>query len=210
MDVSTHHRAPPAPRQHVAAAASAGAGVIHVVAAAPHASEGLLLAATFVVVGALQLTLAVLLAAGRGGSRLDRAAVGVHGIALAGWVLSRTVGLPAFLHPGVEPVGAADLTAAVFAVAAIALATWRLARPAPLRPSRPVSITVFTLAWVLAITGSAAGLETLTRAGHEHGHHAVGDHAHDHHGEDDGHPDDDAPPEDAADDGHHHPPGEEH
>lgn len=165
-------------RRHAAAAATAAAGVVHVAAAGPHLSEGWVLAAGFLAMGMLQLALGIGLAVRRGGRVVDLGAVGVHVIALSAWALSRTVGLPAFLHPGVEPVGLADAIAASMALAAVVLLAWRASRPAPMGRSRAASVTVFTFAWVLAVTGTAAGLGDLadTEHGHEAADHEVADH----------------------------------
>lgn len=165
-------------RRHAAAATTVAAGVVHVAAAGPHLSEGWLLAASFLAMGMLQLALGIGLALRPGGRVIGFGAVGVHVIALSAWALSRTVGLPAVLHPGVEPVGLADGIAASMALAAVVLLAWRATRPAPMGRSRAASVTVFTFAWVLAITGTATGLSDL--AGPQHGHDA-GEHEADHH-----------------------------
>lgn len=168
-------------RRHAAAAATAAAGVVHVAAAGPHLSQGWVLAAGFLAMGMLQLTLGLGLAVRRGGRFLDLGAAGVHVVALCAWALSRTVGLPAFVHPGVEPVGLADAIAASMALTALVLLAWRATRPASMGRSRAASVTVFTFAWVLAITGTAAGLGDLADTGTEHGHEAGEQGAADHH-----------------------------
>lgn len=160
-------------RPHAAAAASIAAGVVHVAAAGPHLSQGWLLAGSFLAVGMLQVALGVGLALRGDRSSLVLGAIGVHVVALSSWALSRTVGLPAFLHPGVEPIGAADAIAASMGLAAVVLLAWRASRPAPMRRSRAASLTVLTLTWALAITGTAAGLGDIADAPD---HHHAGDH----------------------------------
>lgn len=171
---STFH----ARRRHAAAAATAAAGIVHVAAAGPHLSQGWLLAAGFLAMGLLQLTLGLGLAVRRGGRFVGLGAGGVHVTALSVWALSRTVGLPPFLHSGVEPVGVADAMAASMELTAVVLLAWRATRPAPMGRSGAASVTAFTLAWVLAITGTAAGLGDLadTEHVHEAGEHEPADH----------------------------------
>lgn len=160
-------------RRHAAAAASIAAGVVHVAAAGPHLSQGWLLAGGFLAMGMLQVALGIGLAL-RGDRRLlVLGAIGVHVVALSAWALSRTVGLPAFLHPGVEPIGAADAIAASMGLAAVVLLAWRASRPAPTGRSRAASLTVLTFTWALAITGTAAGLGDIADTPD---HHHAGDH----------------------------------
>lgn len=171
---STFH----ARRRHAAAAASIAAGVVHVAATGPHLSQGWVLAGSFLAVGLLQVTLGIGLTV-RGGRRfLVLGAIGVHVVALSAWALSRTVGLPAFLHPGVEPIGAADAIAASMGLAAVVLLAWRARRPAPRARSRAASLAVLTLTWALAITGTAAGLGDIatTRDDHHAGDHGAPGH----------------------------------
>lgn len=63
---------------------------------------------------------------------------------------------------------------------AVVLLAWRATRPVPMERSRATSITVFTSAWALAITGAAAGLGDI--ADTTDGHHAVDHEAADHPG----------------------------
>lgn len=159
-----------APRRHAAAAATIAAGIVHLAATGPHLSEGWILAAGFLTVGILQVALGIGLALRGDWRSLGLGVVGIHVLALSAWALSRTVGLPAFLHPGVEPIGAADAIAASMGLVAVVLLAWRARRPASVGRSRAASLTVLTVAWALALTGTAAALGDIAHTA-PHGHH---------------------------------------
>lgn len=107
-------------------------------------------------------------------------------------------------------MGLADATTAAVELAAVVLLAWRVARPAPIGRSRAASVAVVSVAWVLAVTGSAAGLGALGQ--NPHGHDGAG---HTSEAVDDPpHTPSEAPTREVTltdpDDGHTHAPGESH
>lgn len=116
---------------------SAAAAGVHAAVGPMHLADYPLLAAGFLVAAVLQATwpLAVLApartdpAAGAdAATRLALAGLAVQGGCLAAWAVSRTVGLPAFLHgAGAQPVGVWDLAAVGWQLVAAAWCVAHLA-----------------------------------------------------------------------------------
>lgn len=165
------HRGAMGIRPAGAAVLSACAGIIHVVAAVPHSADGWMLGLGFLVIGLAQLVIAGLLL------RRDRhrvvlpAALALHGLAVAAWAVSRTVGLPVG-HPGPEPVALADLLTVGFELAAMGLVAWRLRDRRTFFLRRPAAIGLLVVAAALATGGSAFAVAELG-TGHSHGGAAV-------------------------------------
>lgn len=168
------------------AAASAGAGIIHVSVILEHRDEAML-AVGFALVAWFQLATAYLVLR-RPHSRdlLGAMALGNVG-ALVAWALSRTSGLPFGLHDGVpEAAGPLDVTAAVLQVGVVVLALAALLVDRPL--SRQVSfagagalLALATVAIVLpedepVPTSTIGGGTAASTGGHSHG--GGGGHSH--------------------------------
>jgi hypothetical protein len=165
----------------VAAAASAGAGLVHLAAAVSHREDRALLL-LFAATAAVQLAWATL-AVARPHRLTVAIGIGVNGAAVAAWALSRTVGLPIVESLGsAEAVGLPDLLAAVLAAVACALTAAALAidarRETDEWPS-PAPMAV-AIAGVLALTLAVPGMA----ASHTHGDHRDHDEVAtaDHHG----------------------------
>jgi hypothetical protein len=139
------------------------AGVIHIGASIDHAQEFLLYTPVFALFAAFQIGWALLV------TRRCSRRVLVLGIALNAaivllWVASRTVGVPIAPVPwGPEPVGAADLLAAV-AESAIVLGTACVLRSPGSRFAQralawlaPVLLGVLFLSVMYGVTGGHAG-----------------------------------------------------
>lgn len=106
--------------RQLAAVATAFGGAAHYAAIPEHRAEWWVAATVFTLVGAVQLGWGVL--AWRVADRaLLALGAGANLLVLAGWLVSRTVGLPVGPHAGTpEPVGAVDLAAGVAEAVALA------------------------------------------------------------------------------------------
>jgi hypothetical protein len=165
------------------AAASAGAGIIHVSVILEHRDEAML-AVGFALVAWFQLATAFLVVRNPGSRSLLGAMVIGNLFALGAWALSRTTGLPFGLHDG-EPEAAAalDITCAALEAVVVVLGLAGLLVDRPI--SRQVSfagagalLALATVAIVLpeddAVATTAVGGGAST-AGHSHGGSAGGD-----------------------------------
>jgi hypothetical protein len=161
------------------AAASAGAGIIHVSVILEHRDEAMM-AVGFALVAWFQLATAYLLLR-RPGSREVLGAMALGNLlALGAWALSRTTGLPFGLHDGVpEAAATLDITAAVLQATVVVLALAALLLDRPL--SRQVSfagagalLALSTVAIVLpedeAVPTSTVGSAAVAGDGHGHAH----------------------------------------
>ncbi len=147
----------------VAAAASAGAGLVHAAAAGSHNGETAV-AWIFAVCALAQLAWAGVVL-GRPTRVLLTVGVALNGACVLAWVLSRTVGLVDPLA-GVEAVGTQDLLAAVLGTIAALAALFAIFANGH-RLDLPAAIAAVGLVVVLAVPAMAAA--------HTHG----SDHAHD-------------------------------
>ena len=174
-----------------AAAASAGAGLVHAAAAGTHAGDRSL-AVLFAVCAVAQVGWATL-AALRPSRPAAVAGAALNGAALAAWALSRTTGLPVIdALREAEDAGAQDLIAALLALAAVLGAAAALVVPRRLALP-PVLAALGVAALVVpAVPAMAAGHSHSGDAAHS------GAAAHDGDAGDDG---DTAHDEDAGDDG---------
>ena len=105
----------------IPALAGIGAGAIHAAAVGVHADHRLL-ASIFVVVAVLQLVTGVALLV-QPGRAVAKAVVAVNAFAVAGWLLTRTVGVWLIVGLGVERPGFADTVCALLGVLA-AVGAW--------------------------------------------------------------------------------------
>ncbi|HEX7134729.1 MAG TPA: hypothetical protein VF228_19295 [Iamia sp.] len=165
----------------------AGAGLVHVAMAPAHLAASTSDGVGFLVAGAVQLVVAVLVVArpSRGTSAL---AAGVSAIALGAWAVSRTAGLPYGAHEGVaEPIAFVDGATAALAAFALLGAVIRFARPSGRRsadgdgfvdPTGPIllrGLAVGALALSIAAIASPSarehghGAEEAGGGGHGHG-----------------------------------------
>lgn len=150
-----------------AAVLSACAGVVHVAAALPHWADSRMLGLGFLAVGLAQLATAGLLLRRDPPRAILPAALTLHGVAVAAWAVSRTVGLP-LGHPGPEPAALADLLSVGFELAAMGLVAWRLRDRRTFSARRPAAIGLVVVAAALATGGSAFAVADLG-TGHGHG-----------------------------------------
>lgn len=159
-----------ADRAQFAGLASAGAGVIHLVAAGMHA-EHPVLARIFVILGAVQVIAGLVLALG---ARRPAASivVAVNVVAVGGWALTRTVGIP-WVHglEGAEWPQLADTLCVALAAIALVLAIVVL-----LRGARPAPRVGLVLPGALVSVVSVAAM--LTGVAHVHSHEEGGGHVH--------------------------------
>lgn len=184
--------APAATRPHIfGAAASAGAGAIHLALAPAHWGEIAQLGMSFVVAGWGQLVAAAFVAF-RPSRRSFAALAAVNAACVGSWAASRTIGLPVSLGMTVhEEIGSVDLLAAAMAGIAGLAAVQRLVRPAPARRERTkvgfaFGAVIPVLAVLVATSAALASPEARSHshgddhaAGHDEGHddgHAHGDH----------------------------------
>jgi hypothetical protein len=167
----------------VGAAASAGAGAVHVAAATGHDSDPALVW-LFAACAAAQLGWAVLVLVKPARVVLLTGLV-LNAGAFCCWVLSRTVGLFGPLA-GVESVGAQDLVAAVFGALAAGSAAAALLG---VFRTRPATVPVVAMAGVLVLFLTVPAMATTHAHDHEHAHehvaggqhhHADGSAPHDH------------------------------
>ena len=164
------------------AALLAGAGIIHLVMVPVHWDGSTTDGVLFLVAGWVQLALAVLTVVRRTRGLLV-AAIVTSGACLAGWIASRTVGLPVGAHAGAsEPVGFVDGVAAALELAAIVVAVVLLAFTPAFGGSRRRAAPVIAASLgALALTAVAiASPSARTHGGTDHGHaeEAAGGHAH--------------------------------
>ena len=145
-----------------------GAGVIHLAAVRSHIGSPAAVA-SFVGIGLVQILLgASFLFAGA--DRLKRIVlVGVGGLAIVGWLVSRTWGLPAVGgHTGPESVGAADVAAAALQVMAVVLVLMPVRTP---RTDRPTQISSAWMALPVLAVSAVASLSLLSVPPHGHAPH---------------------------------------
>jgi hypothetical protein len=168
-------------RVSVPAFAGIGAGAIHAAAVGAHA-EHRILATIFVVLAMSQLATGVTLLM-QPRRAVAKAVVAVNGFAVAGWLLTRTVGVWLVAGLGVERPGFADTACALLGAVAVLGAGLLLSndtragsstiwRPATVRRDRSVPSMLLLLLVVVPAMSSAA-----THA-HEHGGGLAADHAH--------------------------------
>jgi hypothetical protein len=151
----------------VAAAGSAGAGLVHAAAAGSH-NDDAALAWLFAVTALLQLGWAAVVLF-RSGRALVVSGIVLNGACVAAWALSRTVGLVGPLA-GVEDVGTADAAAAVLATLACVAALGALCvRSTSTRLDIPVLVVSSVAILALVVPAMAAP--------HTHSH-DDGDHVH--------------------------------
>ena len=148
------------------AAASAGAGLVHVAAAGTHNGDATL-AWLFAATAAAQLAWAALVVL-RPQRRLIAAGVALNAGALVAWVLSRTVGLVVPLAE-VEAVGTQDLLAAILAGLAVAAGAAALLRRSPVTRANVTAVGIVTVL-VLALAMPAMAAEHTHGPSHEHSH----------------------------------------
>jgi hypothetical protein len=152
----------------VAAAATAGAGLVHAAAAGSH-NDDASLAWLFAVTALLQLGWAAIVVV-RPWAWLVMAGIALNAACLLTWVLSRTVGLFGPLA-GVEDLGTADAAAALVAAVACAAAVGTLIvrSSAPPRLDRPV-LVVSLVAIVALVVPAMVAPHTHSHddGGHEH------------------------------------------
>jgi hypothetical protein len=113
---SDHRIAASGPLATIVAAALAGAGLIHLAFAPEHLQTSGSHGAFFVAVAWMQLVLAGLILARRGGRATLAATIGVQAVVTGVWIVSRTAGIDGV----VEPYGLPDGLAAAFAIVAVA------------------------------------------------------------------------------------------
>jgi hypothetical protein len=152
----------------VAAAGSAGAGLVHAAAAGSH-NDDASLAWLFAVTALLQLGWAAVVVL-RPGRALVVGGIVLNGACVAAWALSRTVGLAGPLA-GVEAVGSADAAAAVLATLACVAALGALFVRSTASTRLDVPVLVVSSVAILALVVPAMA------APHTHSH-DDGDHAH--------------------------------
>jgi hypothetical protein len=164
------------PADAALAALLAGAGLVHVAMAPAHLTSSAADGVGFLVVGVVQLLVAVLVVA-----RPSRGAYGiaaaVSAVALGAWLVSRTVGLPYGAHEGVaERVAFVDGATAVLEGLALVGAGLLLARGAAPRAGGVALKVLAVGAVVLSVAAIASP------SAREHGHddaEAAGGHGHD-------------------------------
>lgn len=137
-----------------------GAGVIHAFAAGEHVTESMPASVAFALVAVGQLVAAARMYRSPDDRRtLLAAATGSTAVA-AGWVLSRTVGLPFADGGAPQPVGVADSVATLEEIA-LAVLVWALLRR-PRQAGRPTWLTSpLTLRIASAVLSSALFVAVL-------------------------------------------------
>jgi hypothetical protein len=156
----------------VGAAASAGAGAVHVGATVGHDSDPALVW-LFAACAAAQLSWAALVVI-RPSRGILAAGAMLNGGAFACWALSRTVGLIGPLA-GVESVGTQDLVAAGFGALAAGAAAAALLG---VLVTRPATLPAVAIAGVLVLVLAVPAMATTHTHDHEHAHDVTGDHDH--------------------------------
>jgi hypothetical protein len=152
---------------YVAAAASAGAGLVHAAAAGSHNDDSAV-AWLFAVTALLQLGWAALVVV-RPWRAVVAGGIALNAACVAAWVLSRTVGLAGPLA-AVEQVGAPDTIAAILAAlaCATALAVLFMGTRASARLDVPVLVVSVVAVFALVVPAMAAPHEPSADAGHAH------------------------------------------
>jgi hypothetical protein len=163
----------------------AGAGLVHVAMAPAHLAASTADGVGFLVVGTVQLVVAVLTVA-RPSRWTSTIAAGVSAIALGVWVVSRTAGLPYGAHEGVaESIAFVDGATAGLEALALLGAVIRFVRPSGRRPATIDGVVDPT--GPIFLRGLAVGALALSIAAiaspsaREHGHgtdEAAGGHGH--------------------------------
>jgi hypothetical protein len=156
----------------------AGAGLIHVAMAPAHLSSSTADGLGFLVAGAVQLIVAVLVVA-RPSRWASVLAGGVSFGALVAWGVSRTVGLPYGAHEGVaEPVAFVDGATAALEAAALIGAVILLARGSRRTGStadRDIDRTRSMFLWALAVGAVGLAIAAIASpSARAHGHDAAG------------------------------------
>jgi hypothetical protein len=168
----------------VLAAASAGAGAIHLAMLPSHWGESVAEGLGFAIAGWLQLVFAAFVLT-RPSRSLLRFGVVLNAAAIAAWIVSRTAGLPFGTHSGhAETAGFIDITCVAFEAVLIVACAVLLARPRLTARFARTGIAVAGIAGlgVLALTTAAlASPGARNHAAHSHGD-AVAGAAHTHDG----------------------------
>jgi len=168
----------------IPALAGIGAGAIHAAAVGAHADHRVL-ANIFVVLAVSQLATGVALLV-QPGRAVAKSVVAVNGFAVAGWLLSRTVGVWLIAGLGVERPGFADSVCALLGVLAAAGAGWALSadtqsgststwRPATSVRELAVPSIVVVLLTVPAMSSAATQVHEHGASGADHAHVSVED-----------------------------------
>jgi len=153
---------------------SGAAGLIHLLVIEEHLRESVVFALLFTLLAAFQMTWAVWFGA-RPGRLLGWVAVPVSLVAVAFWVVSRTVGLPDWLGGGeIEPVGLADLASTVFELLVVAGILAMLWRPIRTRVAEGRALSRADAGLGMAMVVLGASLLTLGAIGEI----AAGSHVH--------------------------------
>ena len=169
------------PADAALAALLAGAGLVHVAMAPAHLTSSAADGVGFLVVGVVQLLVAVLVVA-----RPSRAAygiaAGVSAVALGAWLVSRTVGLPYGAHEGVaESIAFVDGATAALEGLALIGAGLLLARGSAPRVGGvamkvlAVGAVVLSVAAIASPSAREHGDDAEAAGGHGHGTEATGD-----------------------------------
>jgi hypothetical protein len=175
--MTTESTEPPSIWVLLAAAAGLGAALVHAAAAGTHSGQDELVR-LFTATAAAQGALAAALLLSRARGWLI-ATVVVNGLAATAWALSRTSGIAAIdVLAEPEPVGTQDLLAAVLGATSVLAALVALAAPrlASWRPPTWVPAAAMALVALPALAGIAA--PHAHAAGDDHGHAEGEDHAH--------------------------------
>lgn len=146
----------------VAVTASAAAAGVHAAVTPPHLAEGALVGSFFVFSSLFQLGWAALMVLGPHRRLLELGAV-VNAACIVLWGLTRTVGLPFGLLPGVEGVGPWDLSAVVWEGAVVGACLAQL-RQDPAYVGSWMRWSPVARTW-LVVSVVALGMLTVTGAG---------------------------------------------
>jgi hypothetical protein len=152
-------------------AALLGAGVIHLVMVPVHWGESAIDGMAFLLAGAVQLALAILVVV-RPRRLVWAATVVVSAACLVTWVVSRTAGLPVGSHQGVaEDVGFVDGVCAQLELAAIIVGVVLLVRSRARVAARPSSrgLPIVGSVAVLVLAAVAIASPSARTHGHTHG-----------------------------------------
>lgn len=172
----------------VSAVLTGAAGLVHASAAVTHVGESMSMGLLFAATGWAQMITAVWVAASR--SRAAVVALSLTNIAaVAGWIASRTVGLPV-VHPAVEAVGTADVITVALEVLALAAVLVQVLRSGDGRRAGSLLPLGAVAAGVFALGASGVAVASLgTGSGHGHDEQVSAAGSDDHgHEESDAHP----------------------